>query len=172
MKQGRLRVFALFISVAVIWIWLAKTGGAKFTRLEEPFSSIRFPLRYVDASIVMSFGDQINGRSVILVRVTDDLDQTYNFAILNDGEHGTHQTVLKNLNLDWCDLYGCAGLAGTGEADSFPEVFFDHKPNFDLALFNREAFDNLIFFLSKFKEANSHRTQLALEQLTKDKNHQ
>jgi hypothetical protein len=159
------RAFLLSLAMIVsIMSCSRQTNNHDGNSKEEPFSSIKTPIREVDSSVVYEPGDVICGRNAVVVRIVDASDKEFFFAILNDGQDGDYQTVLKNLPLSWDARYGVEAISDPVRTGSIPQAFFS-KGRFDQFLEPKSAIRELETMLEKYIDSNSGRPRIALEQL-------
>lgn len=158
---------ALFLSLAIIVSIMScsrQINNHADNSKEESLSSIKTPIREVDSSVVYEPGDAIGGRHAIFVRIVDASDKEFFFAILNDGQDGGYETVLKNLPLSWDAQYGIDAISDPVRTGSIPEVLFS-KGRFDQFLEPKNAILELEAMLEKHIDSNSGRPRIALEKL-------
>ncbi len=133
---------------------------------EEPFISIKLPIRDADASVVHAFGDLTNGQQAIIVKVVDNGGKLYFFAILNDGPEGKYKTVLKNIPLSWNDEYGVANFADISRDGPIPSVFFTSS-DFEKVFDSYSAICDLKTFLKEKTRIKTDRRDFAYQILSK-----
>ncbi|MDP4882497.1 MAG: hypothetical protein NWR08_00015 [Opitutales bacterium] len=161
MKKGLLISISSFavICVSIFLVSIEKT--LRIHSDEEPLSSLRLPLKRVDAGVYLESGELERTGRVVLVRVIDSRDIETVFGILIDINTRKYSEVITNPDLQWND-------DPTFRLDTdmrIPSDFYSlESERFSRVDSDRVAIRDLKNILNEFKETNTE-LGLALDEL-------
>ena len=134
---------------------------------EEPFRSMRLPIKHANAVVQHAQGNLASGDQAILIRIVDSTEAEYFLAVAINGSLPEYKAVIKNLPLKWISDSGPFGGITIPDNIQIPEDFFNGKRSFERISNIDEAISDLVNILGEFKDAKDGYSRIAYECLKK-----